>query len=220
MAILDFRVDGDDDEQRELKSASPAQYAERENNLGDDVREPIELHGLRKVYRGSYKRPPTVSVQDLWYSVKKGMNSAGKTTTLSIISDVFPPSAGAAYVNGFPITDQIAVRQSLGFCPQFSALFPRLTVLEHLEFFARIKGIDEGATRLKLANQLIKDLSLERYRHRVVGALSGGNQRKLSVGIALIGTRQMTYLNISMSKFSRLRRARRQSQTMHRKFSF
>ena len=172
------------------------------NNLGDDVLAPIEMHGLRKVYRGSYKRRPTVAVQDLWYSVKKGevfgflgMNGAGKTTTLSMISGVFPPSSGSAYINGYPITDQIAVRQSLGFCPQFSALFPRLTVKEHLSFFARIKGIHDDGIREKLSKQLIKDLSLERYQDRVAGALSGGNQRKLSVGIALIGNPPIVLLD-------------------------
>merc|ERR1711933_695065 len=108
---------------------------------------------------------------------------------------VFPPSSGSAFINGFPISDQIAVRQSLGFCPQFSALFPRLTVLEHLEFFGRIKGIHDKPIRDKLANQLIKDLSLERYRNRVAGALSGGNQRKLSVGIALIGNPPIVLLD-------------------------
>ena len=172
------------------------------NNLGDGVLEPIEIHGLRKVYPGSYKRPPTVAVQDLWYTVKKGevmgflgMNGAGKTTTLSIISGVFPPSRGTAYINGYPISDQIAVRQSLGFCPQFSALFPRLTVIEHLNFFARIKGIHDKEIRDKLAGQLMKDLSLERYKNRVAGALSGGNQRKLSVGIALIGNPPIVLLD-------------------------
>jgi len=173
-----------------------------DNNDSEKVKEPIEIHGLRKVYRGSYKRPPTVAVQDLWYTVKKGevfgflgMNGAGKTTTLSIISGVFPPSSGRAYINGYPISDQIAVRQSLGFCPQFSALFPRLTVWEHLQFFARIKGIHDKEIRSKLSNQLIKDLSLERYKHRVAGALSGGNQRKLSVGIALIGNPPIVLLD-------------------------
>eukprot|EP01083_Nonionella_stella_P020203 56003_1 len=168
----------------------------------DEDRSPIEIHGLRKVYPGSYSRPPTVAVQDLWYSVKKGevfgflgMNGAGKTTTLSIISGVFPATAGNAYVNGFPVTDQIAVRQSLGFCPQFSALFPRLTVMEHLEFFARIKGIHDKKVREKLSKQLIKDLNLERYTDRVAGKLSGGNQRKLSVGIALIGNPPIVLLD-------------------------
>jgi len=186
---------GNDDEKEEEKKYE-------DNNLGDDVIDPIEIHGLRKVYQGSYKRPPTVAVQDLWYTVKKGevmgflgMNGAGKTTTLSIISGVFPPTQGTAYINGYPITDQIAVRQSLGFCPQFSALFPRLTVMEHLQFFARIKGIHDKEIRLKLANQLIKDLSLGRYTNRVAGALSGGNQRKLSVGIALIGNPPIVLLD-------------------------
>jgi len=184
-----------------MGAVSSLEAKEEKEPLNDGL-EPIEIHGLRKVYPGSFKRPPTVAVQDLWYKVKKGevfgflgMNGAGKTTTLSIISGVFPPSSGAAFINGFPISDQIAVRQSLGFCPQFSALFPRLTVMEHLEFFARIKGIHDKEIRNKLSSQLIKDLSLERYRDRVAGALSGGNQRKLSVGIALIGNPPIVLLD-------------------------
>ncbi len=60
--------DNDDEKKEQRNNININQYDN--NNLGDDVIEPIEIHGLRKVYRGSYKRPPTVAVQDLWYSFR------------------------------------------------------------------------------------------------------------------------------------------------------
>ncbi|ETO08909.1 ATP-binding cassette superfamily [Reticulomyxa filosa] len=187
------------------------QSEEKHNQEKDENgRDMIELHGLRKVFRGSYSRPPTIAVQDLWFGVKKGeifgflgLNGAGKTTTMSILTGVFPPTSGTAYLNGFNVSNQIAVRRSLGYCPQFSALFPRLTVREHLEFYAAIKGIQQHKIPA-LVIQMIKDLSLEVYENRQAGQLSGGNQRfvlsllhakKLSVGIALIGNPPIVLLD-------------------------
>ena len=166
----------------------------RQKGVSGD-RDPIELHGLRKVYSGAWNRPPTVAVQDLWYSVKKGeifgflgLNGAGKSTTLSMLSGVFPSNFGGAYLNALDInTQQQSIRRLLGFCPQFSALFDRLTVKEHLQFYSQVKGLEQNERLKDVINILMKDLSLYMYRDTAAGKLSGGNQRKLSVGIALIG---------------------------------
>ena len=64
----------------------------------------------------------------------------GKTTTMSILTGLFPPTAGTAYINGNSIlTSMDAIRESLGLCPQHNVLFDRLTVKEHLEFFVALK---------------------------------------------------------------------------------
>ena len=69
-----------------------------------------------------------------------GHNGAGKTTTMSILTGLFSPSSGTAYVNGCSIVNNIdGVRKSLGLCPQHNVLFDRLTVKEHLEFFISLK---------------------------------------------------------------------------------
>lgn len=83
----------------------------------------------------------------------------GKTTTLSMLVGLYPPTSGTAHVNGHDITSHIdevsclflgmlflilmamKVRDSLGICPQFDTLFPRLTVAEHLIFYSRLKGL-------------------------------------------------------------------------------
>ena len=64
----------------------------------------------------------------------------GKTTTMSVLTGLYPPSGGAAYINGLNVqTDMEAIRDSLGLCPQHNILFDRLTVKEHLEFFCALK---------------------------------------------------------------------------------
>ena len=169
----------------------------------NEERDPIELVGLRKTYvGGGYSKPPTVAIQNLHYSVKKGqvfgflgLNGAGKSSTLNILSGNLTPTSGNAYLNGYSIDNQIAVRQSLGFCPQFSALFPRLTVNEHLYFYGKIKGVPTDKIKI-LAKHLINDLSLNKYINRQARKLSGGNQRKLSVAIALIGNPPIVLLGI------------------------
>lgn len=66
----------------------------------------------------------------------------GKTTTMSILTGLFPPTSGEAKINGRSIyTDMDGIRESLGLCPQHNVLFDRLTVKEHLEFFSALKVI-------------------------------------------------------------------------------
>ena len=73
-------------------------------------------------------------------TVLLGHNGAGKTTTMSMLVGLFPPTSGDAIINGYSIlTDIDGVRESLGLCPQHNVLFGRLTVREHLSFFARLK---------------------------------------------------------------------------------
>lgn len=66
-----------------------------------------------------------------------GRNGAGKSTTWSILTGLIPPSTGTAYIDGYDIlTDIKVIRKRLGFAQQYNILFDRLTVQEHLEFFA------------------------------------------------------------------------------------
>ena len=75
-------------------------------------------------------------------TVLLGHNGAGKTTTMSMLVGLFPPTSGDAIINGYSIlTDMESIRQSLGLCPQHNVLYDRLTVKEHLNFFARLKVI-------------------------------------------------------------------------------
>ncbi|XP_012941784.1 ATP-binding cassette sub-family A member 3 [Aplysia californica] len=128
-------------------------------------------------------------------SVLLGHNGAGKTTTMSMLTGFIPPTSGTAVVNGYDICDNIdGVRSSLGLCPQHNILFDTMTVNEHLEFFARLKG----AGGPKLTAEVIetaKEVGLEAKMYAPSSSLSGGQKRKLSVGIALIGGSKVVILD-------------------------
>jgi ABC-type multidrug transport system ATPase subunit len=97
------------------------------------------------------------------------------------------PSSGTALLAGFDIvTQQQSCRSLLGYCPQIHPLLELLTAREHLDLFARIKGVPEAEVDATVREQL-RRMDLVQYANKKAGSLSGGNKRKLCVAIALIG---------------------------------
>lgn len=106
---------------------------------------------------------------------------------MSILCGLFPPSSGTAFINGYSIkTDIEGVRQSLGVCPQFNALFGELTSREHLEFFSYLKGVDPSFIS-KDVESMLQNIQMMDKADLPVSSLSGGMKRKLSAAIAFIG---------------------------------
>ena len=92
------------------------------------------------------------------------------------------------------MTDVFRVRRRIGFCPQFDALFDLLTGREHLTLYAHIKGI--SATDVpQVVEGKIAEMGLTEYADRAAGSYSGGNKRKLSVAIAMIGEPSLVFLD-------------------------
>ncbi|KAJ7137918.1 hypothetical protein C8R44DRAFT_607470 [Mycena epipterygia] len=116
-----------------------------------------------------------------------GPNGAGKTTSINMISGNVVPDRGDVFINkSSVITDARTARVSLGVCPQFSAIDAQLSVREHLMIYGRLKGlVGEGLN--SSIESLLLTTGLTLYTDRLAGKLSGGNQRKLSLAIALIG---------------------------------
>lgn len=73
-----------------------------------------------------------------------GITGAGKTTTFKCLTGEEIPNKGQVRVNGFDVTTSAGfnnARSLIGYCPQFDAIFDKLTVREHLEFYAIVKGV-------------------------------------------------------------------------------
>ncbi|CAH8577979.1 unnamed protein product [Schistosoma turkestanicum] len=116
-----------------------------------------------------------------------GVNGAGKTTTFRMITGDLEPSSGQILVVGHDLNRNLRkAQQSLGYCPQFDALLPYLTGKETLQLFARLRGIQERLLNTEI-DQLLYDLKLTKLAHVLVSRYSGGNRRKLSVAVALVG---------------------------------
>merc|ERR1719461_587191 len=124
-----------------------------------------------------------------------GHNGAGKTTTIGMLTGLLPVTEGDAMINGHPVTTQMGeIRKNLGVCPQHDVLFRRLTSEEHLKLFARLKGVPEKYIQNEVERTLIQVGIMEK-RKSFPHQMSGGQRRKLSLGIALIGGSKIVFLD-------------------------
>ncbi|OWK64540.1 Retinal-specific ATP-binding cassette transporter, partial [Lonchura striata] len=116
-----------------------------------------------------------------------GVNGAGKTTTFKMLTGDTDVTSGDAVVAGSSILTHISnVHQNMGYCPQFDAIDDLLTGREHLYLYARLRGVPAEEIK-RVAEWGIQKLGLPLYADHLAGTYSGGNKRKLSTAIALIG---------------------------------
>ena len=119
-----------------------------------------------------------------------GHNGAGKTTTINMLTGMMPPSSalgGQTSIYGNNIASGMnSIRQLMGVCPQHDVLFDNLTVKEHVVFFSSLKGSTAKESEVE-ARKLAKIFHLDQRLKHLGSELSGGQQRKLSVAIAISG---------------------------------
>uniref|UniRef100_A0A3B1K2Q3 ATP binding cassette subfamily A member 7 n=1 Tax=Astyanax mexicanus TaxID=7994 RepID=A0A3B1K2Q3_ASTMX len=155
----------------------------------------VAIHNLVKIYKKGAKLAVNhLSVKFFEGQITSflGHNGAGKTTT-SILTGLFPPTAGSVYIKGMDIrTDMNEIRRTLGVCPQHNVLFD-LTVEEHVWFYGHMKGMSSSEVKEEMAS-LLEDVGLTHKRHEQTKNLSG-MQRKLSVAIAFIGGSKVVILD-------------------------
>ena len=124
-----------------------------------------------------------------------GVNGAGKTTAIKILSCLTKPTEGGAIVGGYDIiTESDKVKHLIGVSPQETAVAPNLSVEENLALICGIHGFSKEKTREKIT-QLAESLDLETVLQRKAGKLSGGWQRRVSIAMALISEPQILFLD-------------------------
>ncbi|KAF9950283.1 hypothetical protein BGZ70_001441, partial [Mortierella alpina] len=105
------------------------------------------------------------------------------------------PTSGTAYVAGANIrTDMATVHSKIGVCPQHDILWEDLTVGDHLLFYSRLRGIPPSLEQ-QAVDFAIASVSLTTFRDRQILGLSGGEKRRVSIAIALLGDNSVIFLD-------------------------
>ncbi|XP_031597152.1 ATP-binding cassette sub-family A member 3 [Oreochromis aureus] len=163
------------------------------------VGSPLILQELSKVYSSGES---LLAVDRLSLAVGKGecfgllgFNGAGKTTTFKMLTGDESVTSGDAFIDGYSIRRDIKkVQQRIGYCPQFDAVLDHMTGRETLSMYARLRGIPEKYVSGCVEN-VLRSLLLEPHADKLVRSYSGGNKRKLSAGMALIGGPPVIFLD-------------------------
>jgi ABC-type lipopolysaccharide export system ATPase subunit len=133
-----------------------------------------------------------------------GSNGAGKSTTLGILTGDIAPTGGEAYIAGHDISGAVSggvakARQNIGCCPQTDPLLDLMTGRETLTMFARLRGVPDDCVGA-LVERLLHLLTLDPHADKNSDSYSGGNKRKLSLGVAaLVGNGGVLLIDESSS---------------------
>src|SRR5215467_13574667 len=152
----------------------------------------IEARGLSKRFQDK-KRGQIRAVDNVSFTCKPGQiygllgaNGAGKTTTLRMLATILEPSDGTAIVCGHDVVEAPEkVRANVGFLSTATALYPRLTAQELVEYFGRLNGLDEPTLK-KRVDDIFNRLDMNGFRDRRCDKLSTGMKQKTSIARTLV----------------------------------
>lgn len=156
----------------------------------------IVTKNLTKKYKDKIAvNPINLSINDGEMYALLGVNGAGKSTTIKMLSCLIKPTSGDALLNGNSIvSDSEKVKRIINVSPQETAVAPNLTVRENLELMARIYGFGNEDAVSK-AQKMIEDFELSNIAKSKAKTLSGGWQRRLSIAMALISDPEILFLD-------------------------
>ena len=158
----------------------------------------LQIRGLSKTYDDGKKalNDFDMDVFEGHITCLLGVNGAGKSTLINCLTGMLVPTSGTASVRGFDLLEDMdMIRYSLGYCPQHDVLYRDMTVKEHLEFFGRLKGLQDGRELDSAVEAKIHEVGLTEKRYTLSSQLSGGQRRKLSLALAFIGNSSVVILD-------------------------
>uniref|UniRef100_A0A8C0LJV1 ATP binding cassette subfamily A member 8 n=1 Tax=Canis lupus dingo TaxID=286419 RepID=A0A8C0LJV1_CANLU len=173
------------------------------NSTNSDEKPVIIASCLRKEYSGkrkycSSKRKKKIATRNVSFCVRKGEvlgllghNGAGKSTSIQVITGDTKPTAGQVLLKGSSGDGSLGF---LGYCPQENVLWPNLTVKEHLEVFAAVKGLKKADAAVTIS-RLADALKLQDQLKLPVKTLSEGIKRKLCFALSILGNPSVVLLD-------------------------
>ncbi len=149
--------------------------------------EPVFVKDLTKTYYDE-SRGPIHAVRQIGFDCRPGeifgllgANGAGKTTTLRMLTTILKPTSGTAKIMGYDVAEEpVEVRRRLGFYSATTALYPRLSARETIEFFARINGYPASGTPARV-DELIERFGIGDYARTRIDKLSSGMKQKVAI---------------------------------------
>ena len=168
---------------------------------------PLEVYKITKIYNKynifkCCQKEIKPVIEDLSFKVENGEcfgfiggNGAGKSTTFKCLCKEIKPDKGLIKISQTDINDYAAQKKiSIGYCPQFDSIFEHLTVEENLNFYGQLKGIKSYILK-RLSEAIMRKLDLLKFRFHECYKLSGGNKRKLSVGISIMSQPDVIFMD-------------------------
>ncbi len=158
--------------------------------------EAIKTVGLTKRYQDALAvNGLNLEVQEGELFALLGVNGAGKTTAIKLLSCLIKPTSGEGFLDGRSIlTEANEVKSVIGVSPQETAIAPNLTTEENLALICGAHGMSKACQRERIA-ETVRVLGLEEILRRRAGKLSGGWQRRLSIAMALISQPKILFLD-------------------------
>uniref|UniRef100_A0A4W6FUF0 ATP binding cassette subfamily A member 5 n=1 Tax=Lates calcarifer TaxID=8187 RepID=A0A4W6FUF0_LATCA len=168
----------------------------------------VVVSNLRKQYKGrregfSLNKRRKVATKNISFCVRKGEvlgllgpNGAGKSTVMHMLSGDTDPTAGQVLMGDYstefnPVDNPL---EHVGYCPQVNPLWPRITLQEHLEIYAAIKGL-RGHEVPGIIKRVVNALELKDHLNKQAKSLSAGLKRKLCFALSMIGNPQIVLLD-------------------------
>lgn len=124
-----------------------------------------------------------------------GPDGAGKTTTMRLLTSIMEPTSGDAWIAGYhTVKETERIKEEIGYMSQRFGLYPDLSVMENINFYADIYSVPRKGRAEKIES-LLAFSNLTPFKKRLAGNLSGGMKQKLGLACALIHTPKVLFLD-------------------------